>query len=223
LNHRPQTAASSLPVALVYPRMGELADQLRTDSTHPPPSQRDILFGLSLCQNMSAAFDIEDKRTEAVQTLLQAYLGVEFNIVAAKRGEQRPDLTITHSRLFDSLPLALCEVKNEPGQSGDSWLQSSLYYAHLIREQQGKHPGQALPWPVLLMEVVGPLLRISALVFTTRVVCEPFTPMLNLLDLHLHQPDQVRAAAYYSVPVPLHTTHGVSAHGCVGIGGGGMR
>jgi len=215
LNHRPQTATSTLPVALVYPRMGELADQLRTDSTHQPPSRRDIQFGLSLCHDMSAAFDTEEKRTEAVQALLRAYLGDAFQIVVAKRGEQCADLTITHSSLPDSFPLALCEVKNEPGQAGDSWLQSSLYYAGLVREQQRKHQGQAFAWPVLLLEVVGPLLRISALVFTTRVVCEPLTPLLNLLDLHLHQPDQVMAVvrAMAAFRCTLHSMAQDAAHG----------
>lgn len=89
------------------------------------------------------------------------------------------------------MPLAIIEVNNELGQSSDSLLQGNLYYALLATEQQRRHPLQRSAWPMLLLEVVGPLLRVSGCVHTTRTVCEPFTAMLNLLEMHSEQPDQV--------------------------------
>jgi hypothetical protein len=74
----------------------------------------------------------------------------------------------------------ILEVKLDMG-SGDSNFQGATYYG-IFWQAREKYPFlQATCCPALLLEVVGPHLRVSALYWLQSVVVRPLTPFINLL------------------------------------------
>jgi hypothetical protein len=169
----------------------------------PACSEEDyhLRFAQHLSLVMSQTFEKESLRVEQLQMYLKHLFPEEggYKFRSSKSGESAADIIVTCSWPQGGegdleYPLLIIEVKNEAGVSGDAGLQGTTYYAKEVAKEGG--PIQAsLAFsfgPSLLLEVVGPQLRMSALAFGGgRVICQPLTSMLNLLDLHVPQPDQV--------------------------------
>eukprot|EP00195_Chlamydomonas_chlamydogama_P016920 CAMPEP_0202891096 /NCGR_PEP_ID=MMETSP1392-20130828/1266_1 /ASSEMBLY_ACC=CAM_ASM_000868 /TAXON_ID=225041 /ORGANISM="Chlamydomonas chlamydogama, Strain SAG 11-48b" /LENGTH=558 /DNA_ID=CAMNT_0049574771 /DNA_START=112 /DNA_END=1785 /DNA_ORIENTATION=+ len=196
LNCRPPAASSPVPVQLLVPAFNQITTA--ATAAWPVMGQEDLPdvectdFALYFCQAMSASFKDEDHRQDVVMTLLQAFLGSHLNYRKANRGERLPDICVS----TDKAQLMHVQVKDEMGSSGDAMLQGQLYYADYIVTPQAYGLLATSLCPVLLLEVVGPLLRISGHAYSAgAVVCQPLTPMFNLLDLHKAHPEQVLVLA----------------------------
>ena len=80
----------------------------------------------------------------------------------------------------------LAEVKNEgKSTSSDPYFQGGVcYYKFWCQQDRSCNLyHQHTCCPALMLEVIGPALRISGLAFADRVICQPLTPMLPLLPL----------------------------------------
>jgi hypothetical protein len=101
----------------------------------------------------------------------------------------------------DPLSWRLCvvlEAKLDIGSKGDSNFQGATYYGIFWQARQHSPYLQRTCCPALLLEVVGPHLRVSALYWLQQVVVRPLTPLVNLLwfeDDHEHMKSVARVLA----------------------------
>lgn len=70
------------------------------------------------------------------------------------------------------------------GQSGDPYFQAQRYYQMSLEKPCNTHLVGHSPCPALILELVGPHMRVSGLssVHDVVVLCQPFTPFLHLFD-----------------------------------------
>eukprot|EP00197_Chlamydomonas_leiostraca_P010975 CAMPEP_0202884864 /NCGR_PEP_ID=MMETSP1391-20130828/41369_1 /ASSEMBLY_ACC=CAM_ASM_000867 /TAXON_ID=1034604 /ORGANISM="Chlamydomonas leiostraca, Strain SAG 11-49" /LENGTH=701 /DNA_ID=CAMNT_0049568097 /DNA_START=242 /DNA_END=2347 /DNA_ORIENTATION=+ len=205
LNLRPATAASPVPVQLAVPCLQPIAAAATPGTAGgSEPEERDLYFAMHLCQSMSGAFSSETARVKRFLHMLRHYFGDAYVVHEAQAGERLPDIMFTSARAATSgahpkkeQPWLLAVVaKVEPGKSGDAALQNQLYYAEHVQRLEIAHGLLASSsCPMLLAELVGPNLRFSGAAMVVRVVCQPLTPMLNLLALqHCHREQVVTMA-----------------------------
>jgi hypothetical protein len=201
LNLRPPTARAAVPIQLLVPEFQQLLSAVWTERQEAGmgggegtgrPEVSDWQFARDLCLAMSQAFENEDLRVKELKRLLTAYFDYGNRPLTSSRPFQEVgDLVLPWSAL-GGIAL-IVEIKNEAGISGDAGLQGQIYYAKSLLDEKHQHLLVTSHCPALLVEVVGPQLRISGLAFAgLHVVCEPLTPTLCLLDLYDRQPEQVR-------------------------------
>ena len=130
----------------------------------------------------------------SVQSDLETYLhGFLRDHVGLKIHKERPreggrmatgGVTAVKPDFSDQLTWRLCvvlEAKREIGSKGDSNFQGASYYGIWWQARQQSPFLQRTCCPALLLEVVGPHLRVSALYWLHSVVVCPLTPLINLL------------------------------------------
>lgn len=104
---------------------------------------------------------------------------------------------------FASYAALLSEVKNEFGKTRyPPDLQGNVHYFKFWSYGSATRPArhhsiyyQRSCCPCLMLLVVGNVICIFALAFAERVLCQPLTPYLHIIDLHQHDPLQLESAA----------------------------
>jgi hypothetical protein len=76
---------------------------------------------------------------------------------------------------------AVIELKLGLGSKGDSSFEGAAYYGVFWEARRTSAFYHRTCCPALLLEVVGPLLRVSALYWLSNVTLRPLTPLMNLL------------------------------------------
>lgn len=92
----------------------------------------------------------------------------------------------------------LVQVKNEAkSTSTNPYMQGNLYYYQFWRHEPRCYSNlhQFSCCPALLLELVGPSLRVSGLAFADRVMCQPLMPAISLLNMAALDREQMAAAA----------------------------
>ncbi|KAG2431123.1 hypothetical protein HXX76_009653 [Chlamydomonas incerta] len=180
VNWRP-ASNSTLPPELAFPAFGTFLDTLSK-----PPTQEDVLAAFKFCKMGSTLFPKESDLESAAQHYLAEHIGMCFEKVSVRpdRGRAQTDGAILIRDQDEAAAMhrlvALMEVKNVGG-SGDSSFQGACYYGVFWGTRPGSPYKQSTCCPALLLEVVGPTLRVSALYWARTVVIRPLTSMMNLL------------------------------------------
>ncbi|EFJ11122.1 hypothetical protein SELMODRAFT_426530 [Selaginella moellendorffii] len=159
MNYRPDTA-QGLPLPLISPVFANFLDSCQETEVRP----QDSAFVYELCRESSKAYADEQQRRLMLFKLLKKYLDNKFVFEKTKSG-----IAISCGGWL----LAFVAVRNEQGCGGDPFIQACRYYVdHLAANVDDEMLGRGC-CPVFLLEVVGPLLRISGAAFTDGPVVEP--------------------------------------------------
>ena len=105
----------------------------------------------------------------------------------------------------------LVQVMNETKSTSiNPYMQGNLYYYEFWRYEPRCYSNlhQFSCCPALLMELVGPSLRVSGLAFADQFMCQPLTPAISLLTMAALDREQV-AAAVQALVVLRCTVHAV--------------
>ncbi|KAG8901222.1 hypothetical protein FRB99_005477 [Tulasnella sp. 403] len=159
LNHRP-AGANGIPTELLDPLMGRLRDNLSSTK----PIRCDVEFTVELCSLMSQYYTSEAERLEAFREPFQKYYAVYFHGVHIERAST--EASAIQGRFF----VVNIEGKNRPGDGGDPSLQNAAYYAKKLAEMED---AAELRLPMILIDIAGPELEISAAVFGPKVTIDP--------------------------------------------------
>eukprot|EP00198_Chlamydomonas_reinhardtii_P000694 XP_001690029.1 predicted protein [Chlamydomonas reinhardtii] len=194
-NWRP-TSNFALPPELAFPAFGKFMDVL-----FEPPTRSDLESAAhhNLAQHIGLCFEKASVRPDRGRAQTDGVILI-----------RDPDEVPAMHRLA-----ALMEVKNDGG-SGDSNFQGACYYGVFWGTRPGSPYKQNTCCPALLLEVAGPMLRVSALYWARTVVIRPLTSMMNLLwmednEAYMLSVAQVMAAikagvtelvAFYQQPPP---------------------
>ena len=92
----------------------------------------------------------------------------------------------------------LVEAKNESKATAiNPYMQGNLHYYQFWRHEPRCYSDihQFSCCPALLLELVGPSLRVSGLAFADQVMCQPLTPAISLLTMAALDKEQMAAAA----------------------------
>lgn len=212
LNGRPATAMSPVPVQLMVPAFQHLitasspgdtegsykwsstTSGALSSSTNDPCSEEDCHLRLAhqFSADMSYSYSNSSTRVRQLKEFLM-FLAPAQQFQFSTISEDFADFVVTLVNESKYL-LMIAVVKNEAALSGDAGLEGTTYYANEVAKEQGPLRAALTSSfsPVLLLEVVGPQLRFNGLAFGGEtVICQPLTPMISLLDLHVSQPEQV--------------------------------
>ena len=184
----------ALPAALVSPVFGAFieAAEAPLDSLESCEAESEVLE--RLLEFMPEPLPSENERQGNFNAALARFLGCTIAQLRVTAGSSAAaDGGVKHNvRGIGDVPLLIVEVKNEIGPSGDPYFQLQREYQTLWDEPRLRTAVQlaASARPALLLEVVGPCLRVSAAASLApgRVLCEPLAPFLHFL----HVRDQPR-------------------------------
>ncbi|KAG2436915.1 hypothetical protein HXX76_006434 [Chlamydomonas incerta] len=171
----------ALPPELAFPAFGAFLDALSK-----PPTPGDLMAAQNLCKMGSTVFPTESDLVSAAHHYLAQHIGMCFEKASVRpdRGRAQTNGAILIRDSDEAAAMhrlvALMEVKNVGG-SGDSSFQGACYYGLFWGTRPGSPYKQNTCCPALLLEVVGPTLRVSALYWARTVVIRPLTSMMNLL------------------------------------------
>ena len=195
----------ALPAALVHPSFGRFLDA----STAPLSSLKhdyavDSHAALALLEHMPRYFKLEVQRQDVLLPILSSLLDTAVAPFC-------PSPTSTKSRTDGGVLLPLdggveallmvLELKNDFGSGGgDPWFQAARAAELFWAAPEHATLRACSACPTLLLEVVGPMLRVSALAMLPDggVMMEPLTPFLSCLPV-MGQPralDALIAALY---------------------------
>jgi hypothetical protein len=177
----------AIPAALVSPIFGRFLDTMSAPLAALGELQRESECATELCRVMPKSFNVESERQEAFLDAVQRLLGARVEGFSPAPGStSRSDGGIQVQILDLLIMLLLIELKNELSLGGSEPTFQSLRFAELRLEVPALSAlRDADACPALLLEVVGPHLRVSALAWTPsgHVLCEPLTPLLHALPL----------------------------------------
>ncbi len=137
------------------------------------------------------------------ETLLQALLSTYLGKYVYKLGPEPTSTMLTDGMVVlnpqDSKrqwrSCAFLEVKVDLGVAGDSSFQGTAYYGLFWKSRCTSIYFQRTCCPALLLEAVGPHLRVSALYWLDKVTVRPLTPLINLLRLDDDPDSMLRLAS----------------------------
>jgi hypothetical protein len=125
LHHRP-SSAYGIPTELLHSVLGQFLDDCKAS-----PTADDIRFTLTLSNAMCEYYEDEKGRASCLRKLLKGYLRI--SIVGAQIGDTTTDGSwIIGHETYLGMNI---EVKNEPGQNGDPYIQNIAYYKEYILER----------------------------------------------------------------------------------------
>ena len=177
----------ALPAALVHPTFGRFAD----NAAAPPASWREAYDLESECAMELTAFmplhyKYESERQDLLLQVLERLLGMPVRESSpARSSRSRTDGSVVVNAAGVEVLACLVVVKNELSSAGDPSFQGARTVQLSLSSPARAALRSRDVCPALLVEVVGPLLRISALsaLSENRVLCEPLTPFLHCLPV----------------------------------------
>ena len=181
----------AIPAALASPVFGRFLDTMAAPLAELGELQRASECAMELCLLMPKSFEVESERQEAFLDALSRFLdrrvdGFSPSVQSTVGSTSRSDGGI-QAQIFGLLiMLLLIELRNELSLGGGEPTFQSLRFAELRLEVPALAAlRDADSCPALLLEVLGPHLRVSALAWmpSGHVLCEPLTPLLHALPL----------------------------------------
>ncbi|EFJ18232.1 hypothetical protein SELMODRAFT_420237 [Selaginella moellendorffii] len=142
---------------------------------------------VSKVMGMSRFFENETQRQSAFLEWTQDYLratcaGVQLRFTESVKGKGMPDIKIEALVLGEWITICMIEVKVEIG-GGEPCVELVKYYADYTTQlwQRNDWLYQNSCCPVLLIEVVGPHVRVGGAVrYVDKPAYQPFTPLLHV-------------------------------------------
>ena len=177
----------TLPAALVHPAFGRFSDNM----AEPLSSWREAYDLESECAMTLTAFmpwhyKFEWERQDPLLQVLERLLGMPVRESSPTRSSRsRTESSVVINVAGVEVMACLVEVKNELSSAGDPSFQGACTVQLSLSSPARAALRSRDVCPALLVEVVGPLLRISALsaLSENRVLCEPLTPFLHCLPV----------------------------------------
>jgi hypothetical protein len=186
----------ALPAALLSPVFGAF---LRTAAADDVRALGDCAAEsaavVRLVTLMPRVFDTQLARGRAFRDALLEFLDIQLNLLPTQPDDPSSsaacsDASCVHAAVTDAQALLVVQADTlELGCSGDPYFQGqAAYFRHWHAAERDGHAATAFAGdfrPALMIELVGPMLRVSALASMPcgRVVCEPLTPLLHLFAL----------------------------------------
>jgi hypothetical protein len=217
LMYRP-ASAHGLPLALVDPLFGQLQDSMSSGSI----DSKDVAMAQHIINSSSKFYANEGLRYSAVlKACLPEYLRCTAYGVspkAARQGVESADGSLIWSSSTSTSSssssassasgracLVYIKAKNEMGVSGDAYVQGTAYYAKDVASDEYCHWVARSRCPALLLELVGPNMRVSGLALQGgKVSAQPLTDYITLLQLpgaeHIGRIARVLAALRRMLP-----------------------
>ena len=180
----------ALPAALVHPSFGRFLDA----STAPLSSLKhdyavDSNAALELLVDMPRYFKQEIQRQDVLLPILSRLLNTVVGPFSpspdASKSRADGGILMPLDSGVEALLMVL-ELKNEPGSGGgDSWFQAARGAELFWGAPERVALRACSACPTLLLEMVGPMLRVSALAMLPDggVMIEPLTPFLSCLPV----------------------------------------
>lgn len=175
----------ALPAALMSPVFSTFLRTAAADLHEPGDCAAESAAVVRLVTLMPDVFDTEVARGHAFRGALREFLRLDLQPT-----QPDPDSSVctygscVHS-IAEARALLALEVDKLEFGTGDPYFQGQAYYYrywHSAEDFAADAPFSGDFRPALMLEVVGPLLRVSALASMPdgRVICEPLTPFLHL-------------------------------------------
>ncbi|KAG2108873.1 hypothetical protein DEU56DRAFT_874522 [Suillus clintonianus] len=210
---RPREVEETIPLTLLYPAFGQFIDD--SQSCTYIPTEEDNNFIGSLAHVMSAMYENEDQRREAVSKVLNGY-----NIRLSLNGKVRGTRYITDGNMSMTVddrchPYVIVEFKNETAGSGsEPYIQAAMYYLQATRTYAATLSGSALP--CFLLIIFGPTIVFASAVWTLRPVIQilstPISFNFHSLDRYNHVTAVRHMAAFRKAVQTLETHYQTLPH-----------
>ncbi|KAK7437959.1 hypothetical protein VKT23_018394 [Stygiomarasmius scandens] len=184
---RPPSAASPVPITLLYPLFNELID----DCESYQPSKEDRAFALELAHAMSSIFNNEKERqAKFLEVCLKHGLSFTPSEIVGTTFTTDGDMQC------NGFIYCLGEIINEAGSKGaEPVFQAGCYYTtHLKQRRDAASLGS--PLPCLGVYLIGPLLGFLGLAFTDQMQLQMLAQPIRF-DYHHTDVKQRRIAAHY--------------------------
>ncbi|KAG1720973.1 uncharacterized protein EDB91DRAFT_1064611 [Suillus paluster] len=160
---RPREIEETIPATLLHPAFGQFIDD---SLTHTVTEEDNNLVG-KLAHVMSALYEDENKRADAVSEVLEGY-HLRFHLKRKIQGtayETDGDMSIDVNNRRH--PYVIVEFKNEAAKSNsEPYLQALMYYLQSTRTYAPSLSGSTLP--CLLVVIFGPMIIFAGAVWTLR-------------------------------------------------------
>jgi hypothetical protein len=180
----PVAPPHSLPAVLLTPIFGDFLRTAAADVRSLGDCAAESAAVLRLVTLMPRCFESELSRGRAFREVMSD-LDIRFEPRHPDpESSACTDGSCVHAVADAHALLGVEEDKLEPA-TGDPYFQGQAYYLrHWHAAERDGHASKFACYlrPALLLEVMGPMLRVSALATAPggRVVCEPLTPMLHM-------------------------------------------
>lgn len=181
------------PLTLKHAAFANLSGNIKSGDY----GDEDCKFVLEICAIASEIHVLEKTYREQLTRLLTDYLGNAIRVEQCTENDSDVDVTILSSSC--SRQIALIEIKAEPGSGGDPFYQSLMYYSMIVLEDDRNF----FPFPMLIIELVGPLIRFGCASFNSKVIWEPATTFLHLFHLDNSKYLEQLARTFHAVKVCL--------------------
>jgi hypothetical protein len=176
----------ALPAALVCPVFAAFLDDCEVPLASLGRCDLESSCAAQLLAEMPRCFRREHELQHTVNTILSRLLGhtvSAFRPASDSRSETGGGILVNIAGV--ECLLFVPEYKADVGTSGDPYMQLQRTY-QLYLDAPERRSGALLArdcCPAFALEVVGPLMRVSALASLrgNRVLCEPLTPFLHFL------------------------------------------
>ena len=181
--------APELPLQLLHPSFGLFLEVSRSRGGEGlGTAEYDCVGGL--CKTMCAYYPSEKERQDKFFAKLDNYLNSPFKTsfpLSDKKNGMKADGVVTMTSLNveeGEIPLVFCEIKNQGSnaRTAESALQGQIYYSKYWVWRREKLPFlyEHSVCPGLLIELVGPCLRVGALAIGRGMAYQPLTSFLHL-------------------------------------------
>lgn len=186
LNHRP-AEAEGFPTELLH----EVFGHFRDNCSSIEPQTQDVQLTVELSATMSRYYSSEAARLDAFQTSFTTHYGIHFHGVNFQHG-------ITDASAIQGQFLtANVEAKNRTGSGGDPSLQNAAYYSKRLLSTPAVKDSRL---PMLLLDIAGPNLSISAAILGSKVTIDPLVT-INLASARHDLPKFVPILAALRVAI----------------------
>ncbi|KAG2029126.1 hypothetical protein BDR03DRAFT_881769 [Suillus americanus] len=204
---RPREVEETIPLTLLYPAFSQFIDD--SQSCTYIPTEEDNNFIGKLAHVMSAMYENEGERSDAVSEVLAGYNLRLFlkRKVPGTAYEMDGDISIDVNNRRH--PYLIVEFKNETANSkSEPYIQALMYYLQSTRPYAATLSGSTLPCLVLV--IFGPTIVFASAVWTLRPVIQilstPLSFNFHSSDRHNHV-TAVRHMAAFRKAVQTLQTH----------------
>lgn len=170
LNHRP-ASSKGLPTELLHPIFGNFLDDCR----NAVPTSEDYVFTKLVSEEMSAYYPSETARAQKFRELFKKHFTINLNCI--EFDGSKTDGTWSPNAEADFVAMN-AEIKKEPG-AGNPHIQNVAYYKQYLSEHQNDFV-EKIRLPCFLVQVDGPELNISTVIYGNKIIVDPYHFTLSL-------------------------------------------
>ncbi|KAK0232247.1 hypothetical protein EDD85DRAFT_970583 [Armillaria nabsnona] len=194
-----------LPISLYHPVFAQFMTEF-ADEDLPVP--KDVLLSTVDVVDVSSAIysggrNSENLRRENLVPCLSAAIGHTLERVSTLDGTKLDGAVVhqpAHAVKGESVALLLSQIKHEIGIEGsDPTIQGALSVRHFWAQTNRTNYRNATCCPTLILAVAGPWMAVFGAVFTDKLIIEPLTDLIRVVNLRMNSPHYRRIARLFHV------------------------